>query len=62
MGKKFDKVEKVVGNIGTVILIGVIVFSILATIFRLLFRDGRGVSLYGNRGSVYMYDDYDNRE
>lgn len=38
----------------TVFLITLIIASFLYTIFALLFRDGRGISLYGGRGEHYM--------
>jgi hypothetical protein len=49
-----SKLERLVGNVMTIILIGIFVFSILYTVFSLLFRDGRGISLYGGRGEMYM--------
>jgi hypothetical protein len=43
-----------VGNIFATILILIVIFSIMTTIFNLLFRDGRGIGLYGSRGEFYM--------
>lgn len=51
-------IEKIIGNIIATILILIILWSIGFTIFTFLFRDGRGVGLYGNRGNTYMYNDY----
>jgi hypothetical protein len=53
-----ERIEKIVGNVFATILILVIFWGISMTIFSLLFRDGRGVGMYGNRGNSYMYDDY----
>ncbi len=52
------KIEKIVGNVFATILVLVILWGIGMTIFSLLFRDGRGAGMYGNRGNSLMYDDY----
>ncbi len=49
-----SKSERIVGNIIAGLLILLVIWSISYTIFSLLFRDGRGVSLYGGRGEFYM--------
>lgn len=49
--------EKIIGNIIAGCLILVIAYSIGFTIFSFLFRDGKGIGLYGSRGNVYMYGD-----
>lgn len=54
-----SRAEEYLGNIIAILLGMIIVWSLCYSIFTLLFRDGRGLGLYGNRGSVYMYDDYE---
>lgn len=46
--------EKAVGNTIALILIFLVIASFIMTIFSLLFRDGRGITLYGNRGEFYI--------
>lgn len=53
--------EKMFGNIIAAILCAIIVFGMAYSLFCFLFRDGRGMGQYGNRGNSYMYDDYDYR-
>jgi hypothetical protein len=47
-------IEKWTGNIIAGILILLFIYSILASLFALLFRDGRGLNMYGSRGQFYM--------
>jgi len=51
-----SKLETYVGNFIAFILILIVALSLLTTFFNLLFRDGRGTSLYGSRGEMYMSD------
>jgi hypothetical protein len=53
-----SKIEKVCGNIFAGILLAIIIWSFSYSVFCLLFRDGRGIGLYGSRGDFYMYDGY----
>jgi len=48
------KVEEIVGNIFAGILILIVIYSILSSLFILFFRDGRGLGSYGSRGEFYM--------
>lgn len=48
------KIEQVVGSIFAGILILIIGWSILMSLFTLMFRDGRGLGNYGSRGEFYM--------
>ena len=50
--------EKLLGKIISTALCVIIFASIFYSFFCLIFRDGRGIGLYGNRGNDYMYDDY----
>jgi len=52
----YKKFEEVLGSILAGILILIVGWSILMSIFTILFRDGRGAGLYGNRGEFYMED------
>lgn len=38
------------------IIIMIFLYSIVLNLFSLLFRDGRGASMYGGRGDIYMSD------
>ena len=49
--------EEIVGKVLVGLLIILIIYSILLSLFKLVFRDGRGLGLYGNRGNSYFYDD-----
>jgi ABC-type lipoprotein release transport system permease subunit len=49
-----NKLEKLVGNIIAACLILVVIFSILYSLFILIFRDGKGLSMYGSRGEFFM--------
>lgn len=46
--------ERTVGNAFAVILIAIVLVSIFFSMFRFLFRDGRGMGMYGSRGEFYM--------
>ena len=48
--------EQKVGNVLAFLLILVFVYSTCLTMFKLVFRDGRGLGLYGGRGNVYYFD------
>ena len=50
--------EKVIGKILATGVVLLMIWGIGSTLFNLLFRDGRGGGLYGNRGNTYMYNDY----
>jgi len=50
--------EKILGRIISTALYVIIFMSVIYSFFCLLFRDGRGIGMYGNRGNSYMYDDY----
>ncbi len=62
MTEKTNKIKERIENVLFIMVMiyigGAIVFSLLATTFKLFFRDGHGISPYGNRGNDYMYDDY----
>ena len=49
--------EEIVGNIFAGLLIIVFIISMLLSLFKLVFRDGRGLGLYGGRGNIYFYDE-----
>lgn len=49
-----QRIEKIVGLAITSLFLILILFSVLSCMFRLLFRDGRGLGLYGSRGEFYM--------
>ena len=49
-----SSLERWTGNIIAGMLLLIFILSILYSIFGLLFRDGRGVSMYGARGDSYM--------
>ena len=53
--------EKLLGKIISTALCVIIFASIFYSLFCLFFRDGRGIGVYGTRGDIYMYDDYDDR-
>lgn len=46
--------ERIVGNVFAGILIAIFILSICVYCFRLVFRDGRGIGMYGSRGEYYM--------
>jgi hypothetical protein len=48
--------QEKIGNIMATILTGIILISILFNLFILVFRDGRGMGMYGNRGNALFYD------
>lgn len=47
-------IERIVGNAIAGMLIAIFILSILVSLFRLVFRDGRGMGMYGSRGEFYM--------
>jgi len=49
-----NRVEEISGNIMAGFLILIVIYSFAYTIFHLLFRDGRGIGMYGGRGEFYM--------
>jgi hypothetical protein len=49
-----SSLEKTFGNIMAGVLLLIFMVSIVYSIFSLVFRDGRGMSLYGGRGQSYM--------
>jgi hypothetical protein len=49
--------QEKVGNIMASILILIIFLSIGISLFTLIFRDGRGLGMYGNRGNSYFYSE-----
>lgn len=49
--------EQKVGNAIAFFLILLIVYAMFLSLFKLLFRDGRGLGLYGGRGNIYFYDE-----
>jgi hypothetical protein len=51
-------IERIIGNIIATLLTILFLVCIIYSLFLFLFNDGRGASLYGNRGNDYMYDDY----
>jgi len=53
-----NKAQTIFGNIFAGILIAIIIWSFCYSLFCLVFRDGRGVGMYGSRGDFYMYDGY----
>lgn len=53
----WQKTERIMGLIMCGLLIFIMLTGIGLTLFSLLFRDARGIGLYGNRGNVYMNDD-----
>jgi hypothetical protein len=57
--EKYQSIEKWTGNIIAAILVLLFLTTIVVSLFRIMFRDGRGAGgIYGNRGNVYIYDDY----
>lgn len=48
------KLESVLGSIMAGVLFLIVAWSILVSLFTLVFRDGRGLGMYGNRGEFYM--------
>jgi hypothetical protein len=48
------QLERIVGSIIATMLLVIIGLSIILSLFTLLFRDGRGLGLYGSRGEFYM--------
>jgi hypothetical protein len=48
--------EAITGNVFAFILIAIIIYSVFRSMFVLVFRDGRGLGLYGGRGEFYMSD------
>lgn len=49
---------KTFGNLMAGIIILIFLYSIFFNLFSLLLRDGRGVSMYGGRGDIYMSDNF----
>ena len=50
----YKRFEEVLGSIFAGILLVIIGWSILMSLFTLVFRDGRGLGNYGSRGEFYM--------
>lgn len=53
-----SKAERICGNIFAGVLITIVIWAFLYSTFCMLFRDGRGIGMYGSRGDFYMYDGY----
>lgn len=49
---------KFFGNLMVGIIVLIFLYSIVFNLFSLFFRDGRGASMYGGRGDIYMSDNY----
>ncbi len=49
--------EQKVGNALAFLLVLLTVYSMFLSVFKLMFRDGRGLGLYGARGNMYFYDE-----
>jgi hypothetical protein len=49
--------EEIVGDIIAGLLIILFIISICMSLFKLVFRDGHGLGLYGGRGNSYFYDE-----
>lgn len=47
-------IEKIVGNAIAAVLLALVAISIIMSLFQLVFRDGRGIGMYGSRGEFYM--------
>ena len=56
-----SKLEEIYGKIMATIIVLIFVFSFFYSIFNLLFHKEGRMGLFGSRGNVYMYDDYDDR-